>query len=258
MVANVYPLSCEGAQTMLHLALDGEIALEDQSILNEHVAQCPACQNAKALYAKTKERLAKSAQQNDVAPAHLFDNIRKQTRDAQARRWPYVVALAALVCALMPLVYWQTQKIDSPKQDVALLQDALRTHRLDLPVDVSSKNHQHVSRFLRKRIGSDVQVPQLQHVGLDLRGGRVISLSQKPSAHLVYRRATGDVVSILATPDPDGSLARAFNAPLAKTLLEHKVDDTSITLVRQNMMIYSVIGHMKKDEQKAIHDALDL
>ena len=66
---------------------------------------------------------------------------------------------------------------------------------------------------MRTHIGRTLAVPRLQRAGFDLLGGRVVDVTGHTAVQLRYLRALGHRVSVLALPDPDGTLARGVGGP---------------------------------------------
>lgn len=65
------------------------------------------------------------------------------------------------------------------------------------PVEVGAEQQQHLATWLGKRLGYPFAIPDLSKIGFDLVGGRLIPVSGKPGAMLMYQDKTGRRVTVL-------------------------------------------------------------
>ena len=65
------------------------------------------------------------------------------------------------------------------------------------PVEVGAEQQQHLATWLGKRLGYPFAIPDLSKIGYDLVGGRLIPVSGKPGAMLMYQDKTGRRVTVL-------------------------------------------------------------
>ncbi len=65
------------------------------------------------------------------------------------------------------------------------------------PVEVGAGEQQHLATWLGKRLGYPFAIPDLSKLGYDLVGGRLIPVSGKPGAMLMYQDKTGRRVTVL-------------------------------------------------------------
>ncbi|KJF73955.1 anti-sigma factor family protein [Agrobacterium arsenijevicii] len=65
------------------------------------------------------------------------------------------------------------------------------------PVEVGAEQQPHLAAWLGKRLGYPFAIPDLSKLGYDLVGGRLIPVSGKPGAMLMYQDKTGRRVTVL-------------------------------------------------------------
>jgi len=76
-----------------------------------------------------------------------------------------------------------------PKQ--AALAHVLYTPEVLHPVEVGADQEEHLVKWLSKRLGVNVQPPQLQSAGFTLEGGRLLPGEDGPAAQFMYRDSAG-------------------------------------------------------------------
>ncbi len=65
------------------------------------------------------------------------------------------------------------------------------------PVEVGADEQQHLAAWLGKRLDTPLQIPDLTAVGLKLVGGRLVPVSSKAGALLMYEDDAGERVTVL-------------------------------------------------------------
>lgn len=204
--------------------LDGEVSAEDRALVEEHLKGCEGCASRADVYRRTGMALRAAALAEDAAslPAGLDKKIRKRLGEAaRPSAGGLLVRAAPLVAAGLALGVAVAAFLRPAEREPARVPVVLRTvehHTLDVPVDVASPDPAYVARFLRARVGHDVQIPRLDVAGYGLAGGRVVSLDDRRAAQLVYRGGLGRRLSVMAVPDPDGHLAASVNSEVKEAL----------------------------------------
>lgn len=76
------------------------------------------------------------------------------------------------------------------------------------PVEVSGADSEQLHKWLGKRLGVDLPVPDIKETGFTLVGGRLLAEGQHPAALLMYEDASGQRVTLyIEKSSPDGSTA---------------------------------------------------
>lgn len=125
------------------------------------------------------------------------------------RRWqiPLAACVACLVAGLA--VGWLAngwlggRPLAEASRHVA--EEALSAHRVYAvevlhPVEVFADEEAHLVKWLSKRLGHDLELPNLTPLGFRLVGGRLLPARDgEPAAHLMYEDETGRRVSVYAS-----------------------------------------------------------
>lgn len=71
------------------------------------------------------------------------------------------------------------------------------------PVEVGADEHDHLVRWLSKRLGTELKSPKLGKFGYDLVGGRLLAGSTGPVAHFMYQDQRGSRLTLYVTSQRD-------------------------------------------------------
>lgn len=222
MLSSSSSLGCHEAEPLLSLSADGEVAPEDQALLEDHLVRCARCRDKLAELEGLKRALRRRALDETPLPPALLARVQRDLRQAaKGERRRSVLVVAAPVFAGLGAVFFVSASLiglfgarpfggaDERALGVApaLVEEALSLHTLDVPVDVASPDPARVGAFLSSRIGHPVRVPRLDPAGFGLAGARVINVHNQRAAQLFYEGGLGHRVSLVAVPDPEGRLA---------------------------------------------------
>jgi anti-sigma factor RsiW len=222
--ALVLDFTCDDAERAIGPFVDGELSSDDRTSLLLHTAACPTCARRLSHTTALKSALG---QLRDTTPAplallaairtDLSDEVALRAQQPQPRRpLALVLGLAVGALAIAGVVLVVTHARGGPH--ATLIAASVERHKSTLPVDVASSDPVRVEDFMRTHLGRTLAVPRLQRAGFDLLGGRVVDVTGHTAVQLRYLGALGHRVSVLALPDPDGTLARSVvdvdnNAP---------------------------------------------
>jgi len=78
-------------------------------------------------------------------------------------------------------------------------------------VEVAAGEKPHLVAWLSKRLGTDVQIPDLTEAGFQLVGGRMLPGETKPAAHFLYEDIDGGRVSLYMRHGDTGGRDTAFS-----------------------------------------------
>lgn len=70
------------------------------------------------------------------------------------------------------------------------------------PVEVGADEKPHLANWLGKRLGYSFSIPDLSSLGYELVGGRLVPVSGKPGAMLMYQNTGGQRVTVLVGRNP--------------------------------------------------------
>jgi anti-sigma factor RsiW len=117
------------------------------------------------------------------------------------RPWRAVAAAALVAASFGGIGGWVAHSAAAappvPTRFEIFTRDAIDAHKLYIvevrhPVEVSGDERDHLVQWLSKRLGADLNAPDLQGSGLTLVGGRLLPGPSGASAFLMYEGASGD------------------------------------------------------------------
>lgn len=144
---------------------------------------------------------------------------------AERRRgWRRGLGLAAAACLLLLLggaAGWSVRDfVGGPnplegRSWVALSQEALAAHRtftveIVHPVEVRAADEAHLTQWLSKRLRRKLLIPDLETLGLNLVGGRLLPAGKDVAALLMYADASGSRLTLYVRCGEEGESAMKF------------------------------------------------
>ena len=194
-------MACEIWGAKLDAYLDGELPVDDERMLREHLRTCAACA-ADALDRQQTKRAIQAAGQR-FAPGAAFRNrmeaqIRANAAAPISERirssatsvrlgWRWIPAFAAVAAVIVAAVLFAYNR----DQDTQLTSELVDLHVATLasssPVDVVSTDRHTVKPWFAGRIPFTFNLPELEGTPFVLVGGRVSYLHQSPGAELIFK-----------------------------------------------------------------------
>lgn len=184
-------MTCQDARRFLDALVDGELHDVDRSEIEEHSKACASCREELRALAELKQAL-RAALPAVVAPAQLRTRVRAALRTARAPEaagwtWQRVTARAVPVAAAAALLIALTASLRSRP---VLMEEAVRDHTRDLPVEVTGPDEASVATWFRGKVGFPVRPPQLGDA--QLLGARYHRIRDREGAYLVYNYPSTD------------------------------------------------------------------
>ena len=148
---------------------------------------------------------------NEAVPERL-PQVMKPGRHAVL--WRCMAMAASLVCAT--LLGWflrgeQVQETHAPSlAREAAVAYAVYSPEILHPVEVGAAQEDHLVRWLSKRLGQSLKVPNLSSLGYELVGGRLLPGSKKPAAQFMYQNARGQRLTLYLSTEVTDSRETAF------------------------------------------------
>jgi anti-sigma factor RsiW len=189
----IMAIQCADTDTLVQTYLDGELAENDASILQSHLAECAPCARAATDEARThaflREKLAPPPM-----PTHMRDRVMEalerddwQSRRQRASRWSWILPAAASLAAAAALVLFIVSN-NQPENDRAVAEDAVRQHTRPLPIEVAGNS---VPVFVREHLSPVAHVPRFSSTATNLRGARLSHLGDRDAALVFYETRLG-------------------------------------------------------------------
>lgn len=183
------------AEQDLHAYVDGRLNVARRAEVEAWLLSHPA----------DAARMAAYRQQNDMMQA-LFNPVLSEPLplqmypQARSRRFAQPLRYAAMVggMVLSGMLGWSLHGAQkSAQQPVmamvnrAALAHVVYTPEVLHPVEVSNEQEEQLTKWLSKRLGSNIKAPHLAGAGYELLGGRLLPGNQGPVAQFMYQDARG-------------------------------------------------------------------
>ena len=168
----------------------------------------------------------------NVGLHQLFDPVldeaiprRLKVAEAPAKKtyWPSLAQAASLFLAIGVgvIVGWISRAEYSPAPMVyqqttaSLVKDAFAFHVVYAPevlhpVEVDASQQKHLSKWLSKRLKTEIAPPQLDSLGFHLLGGRLLESANEPAAQFMYENEQGKRLTVFARQRFRGESETAF------------------------------------------------
>jgi len=240
-------VDCREVEKFIQVYIDGELDTEDQTIIEEHLRQCPACL-AQADYERRFVEAVKIRVPKVAAPASfktkLLTNMEKAPKQRPFTRrlmWSSIPAAAAL--ALVITFTWTVTSGFSP-----LVSAAVEQHSLEPDVDVNSSDSVTVENWFKKKVDFNVTLPRFQARKANLIGARLSRLAEQRAALIRYQCGLRHF-SLFVVTDNGGELdtktcQRVKNREFCVT--ERK--GYTVVIWRSRGLIYSMVGDSAPQE----------
>jgi anti-sigma factor RsiW len=207
----------------LHAYVDGLLPADRRDAVEAWIAAHPddAAQIAewRAQAAAIRERYDAIAAQ----PAPVRFSVDRLLHSE--RGWRGIAAAAAVIMlvafAIGGVVGWfaHIASAASPDRFDTYTTEALDAHKLYVvevrhPVEVPGSEREHLTQWLSRRLDYELQIPELDAIGLKLVGGRLLPGPFGPAAFYMYEGSSGDRYTLYTT---------VTGAPL--TAMRYKADE---------------------------------
>lgn len=226
---------CPQSEPLVHAYLDGELEGVDREAFELHLLDCPSCAQAAKAQARFKAAL-RGHLPRPAVPESLQQNLARELakRSPGESRWgwfqfPKLTPAFAAVAVVGVLVVATKQKPTAP-----VIQQALRAHSVELPMDVEGADCDQLANWFRGKLGFTVHPPRLDRVmqaaaatspamsttasaslntpsaappdETGCRGGRIINVKDNFGAYLAYKVGGRHRINVMVFEGEDESL----------------------------------------------------
>jgi anti-sigma factor RsiW len=232
----------------LHAFADGELEGEERKAMEKLLAENDEARKALSAinYQKSELRKAFGSLVDEPVPFSLLAAIQGRS----GRRFLPFAAMAASVALVLigSAGGWYAAQHSESIQAASLERRALIAHEVfsvevKHPYEVAAAEQDHLQKWLSKRVGAEVKIPDLNSEGFSLLGGRLLAGENSPAGQLMYETADKQRLTVFISANEDGKNE-------ALRLEEH---GNLITCYwRDGKLAMAVTGEMAKDDMIAL------
>jgi anti-sigma factor RsiW len=204
----------------LHAFVDGELPADRRAAVEAWLAAHP--EDAARVGAWRLQSDAIRARYGDVAAQPIPMKLKLDRMSSAARSWK-IAAAAAVVAAffLGGMAGWMARDSAAgggPSEFEKLTAQALYAHKVYAvevrhPVEVAAAESEHLQQWLSKRVGSPLRAPNLERLGLNLVGGRLLPTpTGAAAAFFMYENASGERFTLYCAKANTANTAMHLNA----------------------------------------------
>lgn len=231
---------CSQDRNSLAAYLDGELAVDQEQSLQQHLRSCPDCAAEVAAMVSLR-RAMKPAASRFTPSAEFRRKVQAQIAPQRGLRLRWVWPAAAVALAAMVLVVvWSGQSTlrNQTFREVADL------HVSDLasanPYDVVSSDRHTVKPWFQGRIPFAFNLPEFAGSEYTLLGGRLVYLHQQPAAQVVVGAGRHKISIVIAQENSSLGTGLPFSQGVAVR------DSFNVETWKKNGLRFYVIGDAEK------------
>lgn len=247
------PTTLTDEELLTHL--DGTLPPEAAAAIKRRIASDPAA--GETLDEWQRQDAAVRALYGPVAaelvPHRLSAIIRRAEVEEAARaggpRRPLMAAVAAVALAFGLAGGWLARDLMAPRPlALSLPAGAMRAHETFVvevahPVEVPASDDAHLLSWMSKRLGHDIQPPDLGEAGFALLGGRILPDDGGVAGLFMYEDAAGRRVTLYVAPEGAAD----------ETAFQFAEDGgTQSFFWTDRDLSYAVVGDLPRDELRRI------
>ena len=197
---------------------DGKLSEERRAAVAAWLAAHPEDAERIETYRRLADELRLSY--DDVLTEPVPERLRRALQRSRARGYARVAGWIVLGVALGAIAGWQLHSARgtvSPNVEggAAMAKRAAVAHatyspEVRHPVEVGADQEEHLTKWLSKRLGTQLRPPKLESVGYSLVGGRLLPGENGPVAHFMYQCNRGTRVTLYVRSDMATQRSTAF------------------------------------------------
>ena len=189
----------------LHAYVDGELDDRRRLQVEAWLAANPKARARVSQYRQLNQDLHRLYDPilNEPLPATLVPS----PGEVKSRRWPGLLQAAALAGAMLVsgaggwLLHDRSGAATGSAALVNLVQPALFAHSMYVsdnryPVEIVASKREVLTGWLSERMHTDIQAPDLDGLGFELIGGRLLPSTDRMAAQFMYQDASGQRITL--------------------------------------------------------------
>ncbi|MDV7340389.1 anti-sigma factor [Terasakiella sp. A23] len=247
----------------LHAYVDNLLSEEEIEIVDAWLAE--NAEDAMRVHAyklqNAKLRNKFSLQDEPEIPQEMLDIVLKGNEKTKSSwQMPWLKIAATLLFITFGAVGgWSLNSIlapDQQKQAATFVSNAMGAHRIFTaevlhPVEVNADQEAHLVKWLSKRVGVEITIPDLNDQGFGLVGGRLLSDLSIPAAQFMYENEQGQRLTLFV---------RSAQAEDTAFKYVQNNDETAFYWI-DNAFAYALVAPLQKAQMMPIahqvYEALD-
>jgi mycothiol system anti-sigma-R factor len=197
--SSLMDMRCEDVQRVVHPYLDGELDSADRVALEHHIQACAPCRELVSFQAGFKAQLRARLRHPPAPPAlraQVLAGLDEADRRGEGPSLPLrrrLIPVGGVAAAAAAALIFLTTAVETSHGRAAFVDDAIRAHEKNLPVEVGG-NPDAVKTWMVGKVPVPVRPPRLaQARDAALVGARIGHLSSRDAAQLRYRVSGADV-----------------------------------------------------------------
>ena len=206
-------MNCQEIQTFLNAYADGELDLEKNLKVENHLKDCPSCGGEYEAIHALRSALQKNLISLYFSPSREFSKrLRASIQKKEQNRTPFfffkwsgwgsvaVLGLAVLLAlGLIRVSFWRSQDVLIEEVIASHVRSLMGTHL----TDVASSDQHTVKPWFNGRVDFSPTVKDFSDRGFPLVGGRIDYLDGRPVSALVFQRRQ-HFINLFSWPNPRG------------------------------------------------------
>ncbi len=249
-------MDCGELERSLEAFLDGEFDEREQAEAAAHLSACSPCRSSAEVRARARTQVRARLREAlgpeapaGRAPAALRSRIAAALDRERRPLWRR--ALSPLPLGALAASAAGALLVLATQPDAALIEEAVRKHARDLPLDVSaaSVSPEAIPGMLASKLDFNPRLPAFQAPGLRLVGGRLSHLRELPAAYMRYETPHGQV-GLFILDDPQrrlGDVGRAVQAGPA-TIRVLNARGYNVAVWRRDEIVYSLVADLDEGD----------
>jgi anti-sigma factor RsiW len=241
---------CSQDRNSLAAYLDGELAVDQERSLQEHLRSCPDCA-AEVAAMVSLHRAMKPAATRFTPSAEFRRKVQGQiaSKPRAGLRWLWPATVAALAVMLLAVI-WARQ---STARNAAF-REVADLHVSDLasanPYDVVSSDRHTVKPWFQGKIPFAFNLPEFAGSEYTLLGGRLVYLHQQPAAQLMVGAGRHKISVLIAQENSSLGPGLPFSQGVAVR------DSFNVETWEKNGLRFYVIGDAEQGAIQRLAQAL--
>lgn len=200
----------------LHAYVDGQLDANRVKEVEAYLLENPGEAQRMAEYKQLNQLLQQQHRRiiDEPVPDRLLS---APTPKKRAVSIPFLMAASVLWGIVGGVVGWSIQAASNTPASMAasLAKPAMYAHVVYIPevvhpVEVTADQEQHLVKWLSKRMGHDVQAPNLNQHGYGLIGGRLLPDEGKAAAQFMYENKDGNRLTLYVRQNNNGFANTSF------------------------------------------------